>query len=288
MVCLSRAQLSMLLEGIDWRRPIRTAAPSLAVWRTSLRENVRISSCHRHEFAVMSHSCGMDAVSSETKRRNQLPDLDSLDVASAQGARARQTHRDREPEICWSSSSNAMHFRPAVGEDERRYRATRTPSRRPRNESGRSGTTSRSNRRSLAVQCVKVPNKPASPPASGRTAAARPKRSHRSYGSLPGLRWHASTARRRRLRGTRIRSRSLQSHPGTVRPKLSCACCFTHRAGTGAASSDRPGVSPAPGAALAHGFAGCRSMRDHLFRSTDSRKSMRAKGVRNSIVRDHG
>jgi transposase len=30
-VSLSRAQLSMLLEGIDWRRPIRTAAPSIAV-----------------------------------------------------------------------------------------------------------------------------------------------------------------------------------------------------------------------------------------------------------------
>jgi transposase len=30
-VSLSRAQLSMLLEGIDWRRPIRTAAPSFAV-----------------------------------------------------------------------------------------------------------------------------------------------------------------------------------------------------------------------------------------------------------------
>ncbi len=31
VVCLSRAQVSMLLEGIDWRRPIRTAAPSIAV-----------------------------------------------------------------------------------------------------------------------------------------------------------------------------------------------------------------------------------------------------------------
>jgi transposase len=30
-VSLSRAQLSMLLEGIDWRRPIRTATPVLAV-----------------------------------------------------------------------------------------------------------------------------------------------------------------------------------------------------------------------------------------------------------------
>ena len=30
-VLLSRAQLSMLLEGIDWRRPIRTSAPSVAV-----------------------------------------------------------------------------------------------------------------------------------------------------------------------------------------------------------------------------------------------------------------
>ena len=30
-VSLSRAQLSMLLEGIDWRRPVRTAAQSLAV-----------------------------------------------------------------------------------------------------------------------------------------------------------------------------------------------------------------------------------------------------------------
>ena len=30
-VSLSRAQLSMLLEGIDWRRPIRTSAPSVAV-----------------------------------------------------------------------------------------------------------------------------------------------------------------------------------------------------------------------------------------------------------------
>jgi transposase len=30
-VSLSRAQLSMLLEGIDWRRPIRTAAPSAEV-----------------------------------------------------------------------------------------------------------------------------------------------------------------------------------------------------------------------------------------------------------------
>jgi transposase len=31
VVSWSRAQVSMLLEGIDWRRPIRTAAPSLAV-----------------------------------------------------------------------------------------------------------------------------------------------------------------------------------------------------------------------------------------------------------------
>jgi transposase len=30
-VSLSRAQLSMLLEGIDWRRPIRTNSPSVAV-----------------------------------------------------------------------------------------------------------------------------------------------------------------------------------------------------------------------------------------------------------------
>lgn len=31
VVSLSRAQLSMLLEGIDWRRPVRTAAPAMAV-----------------------------------------------------------------------------------------------------------------------------------------------------------------------------------------------------------------------------------------------------------------
>lgn len=30
-VSLTRAQLSMLLEGIDWRRPVRTATPQLAV-----------------------------------------------------------------------------------------------------------------------------------------------------------------------------------------------------------------------------------------------------------------
>jgi transposase len=30
-VCLSRAQLSMLLEGIDWRRPQRTWTPQIAV-----------------------------------------------------------------------------------------------------------------------------------------------------------------------------------------------------------------------------------------------------------------
>ena len=30
VVHLSTAQLSMLLEGIDWRRPVRTVAPSLA------------------------------------------------------------------------------------------------------------------------------------------------------------------------------------------------------------------------------------------------------------------
>jgi transposase len=30
-VSLTRAQLSMLLEGIDWRRPVRTAAPPMAV-----------------------------------------------------------------------------------------------------------------------------------------------------------------------------------------------------------------------------------------------------------------
>ena len=30
-VVLSRAQLSMLLEGIDWRRPVRTQSPSIAV-----------------------------------------------------------------------------------------------------------------------------------------------------------------------------------------------------------------------------------------------------------------
>ncbi|HEX7115415.1 MAG TPA: IS66 family insertion sequence element accessory protein TnpB [Steroidobacter sp.] len=30
-VYLSQAQLSMLLEGIDWRRPVRTQAPQLAV-----------------------------------------------------------------------------------------------------------------------------------------------------------------------------------------------------------------------------------------------------------------
>jgi transposase len=31
VVALTRAQLSMLLEGIDWRRPARTAAPQVAV-----------------------------------------------------------------------------------------------------------------------------------------------------------------------------------------------------------------------------------------------------------------
>lgn len=30
-VWLTRAQLSMLLEGIDWRSPLRTAAPRIAV-----------------------------------------------------------------------------------------------------------------------------------------------------------------------------------------------------------------------------------------------------------------
>jgi transposase len=30
-VALTRAQLSMLMEGIDWRRPLRTSAPQLAV-----------------------------------------------------------------------------------------------------------------------------------------------------------------------------------------------------------------------------------------------------------------
>jgi transposase len=30
-VALTRAQLSMLLEGIDWRRPVRTAPPQMAV-----------------------------------------------------------------------------------------------------------------------------------------------------------------------------------------------------------------------------------------------------------------
>jgi transposase len=30
-VALSRAQLSMLLEGIDWRRPVRTQAPERSV-----------------------------------------------------------------------------------------------------------------------------------------------------------------------------------------------------------------------------------------------------------------
>ncbi len=30
-VALTRAQLSMLLEGIDWRRPLRTAEPQLAI-----------------------------------------------------------------------------------------------------------------------------------------------------------------------------------------------------------------------------------------------------------------
>lgn len=31
VVHLSRAQLSMLLEGIDWRRPVRTQPPQVAV-----------------------------------------------------------------------------------------------------------------------------------------------------------------------------------------------------------------------------------------------------------------
>jgi transposase len=31
VVSLTPAQLSMLLEGIDWRRPVRTAAPQMAV-----------------------------------------------------------------------------------------------------------------------------------------------------------------------------------------------------------------------------------------------------------------
>lgn len=30
-VSLTRAQLSMLLEGIDWRRPVRTVRPQMAV-----------------------------------------------------------------------------------------------------------------------------------------------------------------------------------------------------------------------------------------------------------------
>ena len=30
-ISLTPAQLSMLLEGIDWRRPVRTSAPQMAV-----------------------------------------------------------------------------------------------------------------------------------------------------------------------------------------------------------------------------------------------------------------
>ena len=30
-IAMTRAQLSMLLEGIDWRRPVRTAEPQLAI-----------------------------------------------------------------------------------------------------------------------------------------------------------------------------------------------------------------------------------------------------------------
>ena len=41
-VALSRAQLSMLLEGIDWRRPERTFAPPLAVLP---QHNNRLYSC---------------------------------------------------------------------------------------------------------------------------------------------------------------------------------------------------------------------------------------------------
>jgi transposase len=31
VVSLTPAQLAMLLEGIDWRRPVRSAAPQMAV-----------------------------------------------------------------------------------------------------------------------------------------------------------------------------------------------------------------------------------------------------------------
>ncbi|CAJ3326117.1 IS66 Orf2 family protein [Burkholderia pseudomallei] len=31
VVCLSQAQLSMLLEGIDWRQPVRTTEPTSAL-----------------------------------------------------------------------------------------------------------------------------------------------------------------------------------------------------------------------------------------------------------------
>ncbi|WP_408296708.1 IS66 family insertion sequence element accessory protein TnpB [Paraburkholderia sp. RL17-373-BIF-A] len=31
VICLSPAQLSMLLEGIDWRQPTRTARPTSAL-----------------------------------------------------------------------------------------------------------------------------------------------------------------------------------------------------------------------------------------------------------------
>ncbi|NPT38872.1 IS66 family insertion sequence element accessory protein TnpB [Paraburkholderia xenovorans] len=53
VVCLSQAQLSMLLDGIDWRQPVRTTEPGSACKPSDARVNCghdhgeRISGRHR-------------------------------------------------------------------------------------------------------------------------------------------------------------------------------------------------------------------------------------------------
>jgi transposase len=42
-VALTRAQLPMLLEGIDWRRPIRTHTPELSVYQVFVGQLCRIT-----------------------------------------------------------------------------------------------------------------------------------------------------------------------------------------------------------------------------------------------------
>jgi hypothetical protein len=176
----------------------------------------------------------MDAVASEMKRSNQLPDLDSLGVESLKAlVLAKQTEIENLNLLVLKLKR--MHF----GQRSEKLSADIAQLELLLEDLEASQAAANPLPEQVVTSAAKEKHarKACSPSASRRTASRKPNPRTQTR-SLPRLRWQTARPRRRHLRSSRIRACPLESDLH-CKAEAELRLLLTHRAGTRTAQAHR-------------------------------------------------